>query len=85
MGPPTVNINFEWTERAARVMRATRAAESGGFKMPLLIPLVGDEIEFPRTGRVVFTVMKRRLYMTERVAHCNALAGCARRRRRSGR
>ena len=56
---------YEWTDRAARVIRATQAAESGGFKSPLLIPLVGDEIEFPHTGRVVFTVLKRRLRMTE--------------------
>jgi hypothetical protein len=59
---------FEYTERAARVIRAAQAAESR-LSVPdnflLLMPAVGDEIEFPSiTGRAVFTISKRRFRVT---------------------
>jgi hypothetical protein len=60
-----ITTNFECTDRALRVIRAAQA-EGSTFSSPHLIPLVGDEIEFPAmTGRVVFTVVKRRLHMSE--------------------
>ena len=64
-------INYELTERAARVFLAARGdgkisfstdTSADAFEMPAL----GDEMEFPSiTGNVVFTVIRRRFRMQE--------------------